>query len=184
MTWHGEAYNYEPGASDYVQELYGDERSSAQWRPTRPIFVQGGLTSAILNTPKGQATLNLPVAAATLSQFRALEQVLNSTNGRLDSLQADVSRLRAELALRRRDQQAQGGTASLFPLLMYRELREDLEGHRHSDDGDAELPDGDSTFSSLLPLLLLQPGLSGGSSGAQDGAMGLSPLLLLLFLGR
>jgi hypothetical protein len=74
-------------------------------------------------------------------------------------------------------------------LLFQKKLRDDLEGHTHSaNNALPTLPPGSSGgFSSLLPLLLLSPGIFGGSSGTGSPSTGqdntMSPLLLaLLFM--
>jgi hypothetical protein len=52
---------------------------------------------------------------ATLQQYRTLEQAVSTTNARLNAATADLARIRAQLALQRRDS-GQGMMGMLFPL--------------------------------------------------------------------
>ncbi len=143
--------------------------------------------SATLQTPKGPARLNLPAALPTLTQFRALESVINAQSQRMNAVQAELMRVRRELAMRRREQQGMGSSSLLFPMLFQKKLRDDLEGHTHSANNVPPiLPAGSGGgFSSLLPLLLLSPGMFGGSSSSGSSSTGqdtMSPLLMMMFL--
>lgn len=150
-------------------------------RPAQRIFAPGGLSSATLNTPRGPAKLNLPSAVPTLQQYRTLEQALNTTNARLNAATADLARLRQELAARQ-----DGGMMTWFPLLMQKQLRDDLEGHTHAGStAAAVLPAGGSGFSSFLPFLFLQPGLfgqAGGSTPASGAQGGMSQMIMMMFM--
>ena len=155
-------------------------------RPPR-IFVPGGLSSATLNTPKGPAKLNLPSAVPTLQQYRALEQTVNATNARLAAATADLARMRQQLALQRRDASAQGGgmMSLMFPMLMQRQLRDELEGHTHNSTGAAVLPNRDGGFSSFLPFMLMQPGLFGqqtSGNAASGGQESMSQMLMMFMM--
>jgi hypothetical protein len=187
MTAFAEAYEVEE--SEFFEDFETTDEARRGFRPARRVFVPGGgLTSATLHTPKGPARLNLPAALATLAQFRALESVINAQSQRMNAVQAELVRVRRELAVRRRDQQGQGSMSLLFPLLLQKKLRDDLEGHTHTAiNTPPTLPAGSSGgFSSFLPLLLLSPGLFGGSSASGSSSTGqdnmMSPLLMLLFL--
>jgi hypothetical protein len=186
MTAYAEAYDAEE--SEFSEGFEMTDEAQLGFRPARRISVPGaGLMSATLNTPKGPARLTLPAALTTVTQFRQLEAALNSQTQRVNSIQAELVRVRRELAARRRDQTGQGSWSLLFPLLLQKELRDDLEGHTHSaNNTPPTFPAGSGGgFSSLLPLLLLSPGgltgapATGSSSTGQDG---ISPLLLLLLL--
>jgi hypothetical protein len=152
------------------------------------IFVPGGVSSATLNTPKGPAKLNLPSAVPTLQQYRTLEQAVTATNARLSQATADLARIRQELALRRRDQAAGGGMMSLmFPLLMQRQLQDDLEDHTHvGSSAAAVIKDSGSSFTTFLPfLLLMQPNMFGGSSSsspATGGQDGMSQMMMMFVM--
>lgn len=178
---------YEVEESEFFEDFETTDEARRGFRPARRVFVPGGgLTSAILHTPKGPARLNLPAALPTLVQFRALETVINAQSQRMNALQAELVRVRRELATRRREQQGQGSSSLILPLLLQKKVRDDLEGHTHSSaTGPAVLPAGTSGgFSSFLPLLLMSPGLFGGSSasgssgGGQENMM--SPLLMMM----
>lgn len=179
MNASAEGYDQVDPIESYSDLDFTDEALGL--RP-RGVFVPGGLSSATLHTPKGPARLNLPAPVPTLAQFRALEQRVNATN-------AELVRLRRELAIRRREPQGMGFAGVLFAMMGQRKLREDLQGHTHTVAGPAVLPttsSSSSKFSSLLPFLLLQPGIFGGSpgSGSQPigGAEAMSPLLLMFLL--
>jgi hypothetical protein len=149
------------------------------------IFVPGGLSSATLNTPKGPAKLNLPSAVPTLQQYRTLEQAVSATNSRLAAATADLARLRQELAAQRQWGGGGGGMGLLFPLLLQKQLQDDLEGHTHvGSTAAAVLPTGGSGFSSLLlPLMLLQPGMFGQSApGAPPGGQDQMSSMMMMFL--
>jgi hypothetical protein len=156
------------------------------------IFVPGGVSTATLNTPKGPAKLNLPSAVPTLQQYRTLEQAVTATNARLSAATADLARIRQELAAQRRDRGGQGGMMSLmFPLLMQKQLRDDLEGHTHaSGTGAAVIPGGGSSFSTFLPFLMMQPNMFGQSgsgtqaSGGQDGMSQMMMMFVVMELSR
>lgn len=189
MTAAAEAYEYEYDleTSEAFEDFeFADEAARRRYRPGRPVFIPGALSSATLHTPKGPATLNLPAPVATLAQFRALEQAVNSSTQRLNAVQAGLARVGREVANRRRDQQSQTTSMMMFSMLSQRRARDDLAGHTHEgSDAHAVLPAGGSGFSSFLPFLLfMQPGGFGTSAGGQDGGMGgFSPLLLaMLFL--
>lgn len=150
----------------------------------RKISVGGtGLSSATLHTPKGPAKLNLPSAVPTLAQFRALETALNASNTRVSTVQAELVKLRRELAVRRAD--PMGGMMSLLIPLM---LKKRFENHVH-DVGTqtSEKPtveDSGSDFSSFLPILFLQPGLFGQAAGtpAAGSQDSMSQFLLMMVL--
>jgi hypothetical protein len=186
MSAYAEAYEVDEGESFDDFEMIDEAKLG--FRPARKVSVPGtGLTSATLNTPKGPARLSLPAALTTVTQFRQLEAALNAQTQRVNAMQAELVRVRRELAARRRDQTGQGPLGLLFPLLLQKKLRDDLEGHTHAPDNTLPtLPSGSGGgFSTLLPLLLLSPGVFGGtpatgSSNASQDAM--SPLLLLLLL--
>lgn len=186
MTASAEAYEVDD--SELFEEFETADEARRGFRPAKKVFVPGGgLVSATLQTPKGPARLNLPAALPTLAQFRALETVINAQSQRMNAVQAELVRVRRELALRRRDQQGMGSSSLLFPMLFQKKLRDDLEGHTHTGNtAAAVLPAGSGGgFSSLLPLLLLSPGIFGGSSSSGSSSAGqdaMSPLLMLLLL--
>jgi len=165
-------------------ESFDFESADEAARPFRPggrVFAPGGLSSATLHTPKGPAKLNLPSPVPTLAQFRTLEQALNANTQRVNAVQSELTRVRRELALRRQDPQSQN-TMSMFLLM---KLRQDFKGHKHKADGTVDVSSDGSSFSSFLPLLMLQPGMFGqsgagsSSSGTQDA---MSPLMLMALM--
>jgi hypothetical protein len=184
MSAYAEAYEVDEG--EFFEDFEMTDEAKLGFRPARRVSVPGtGLTSATLNTPKGPARLNLPAALTTVTQFRQLEAALNAQTQRVNSMQAELVRVRRELAARRRDQTGQGPMGLLFPLLLQKKLRDDLEGHTHSADNTTPtFPAGSGGgFSSLLPLLLLSPGILGGApatGSASTSQDAMSPLLLLL----
>jgi hypothetical protein len=164
-------------------------------RPPPRIHVPGGVLSGTLTTPKGQANLSFPKAVPDLQQYRTLEQAVNSTNARLSAAVADLARMRQELAAQR--QGGQGGMMSMmFPLMMQRQLQQDLEEHTHGGvtagaamTGVATMPTssgGSSNFSTLLPvIMMMQPGMFGGSgagSGASGGQDGMSQMMMMFVM--
>ena len=179
--------------ADFYQEVdsfesfdgleFADER--LPFMPGRKVFVPGGLASATLNTPKGPAKLSLPTPVPTLQQFRSLESALNAVTQRLNATNTQLLQVRRELALKKADP-GSGAMGMLFPLLMQKKLRDDIEGHTHSAVGaTATLPSGGGKLDSLLPLLLFQPGIFGGQSAAPGAPAGstqdsMSPLLLMM----
>ncbi len=175
--------------SNYEDFEFASEAAVRDHRRGQPprIFVPGGVSSATLTTPKGPAKLNFPAAVPTLQQYRTLEQAVSSTNARLSAAAADLARMRQELAAQR--QGGQGGMMSMmFPLMMQRQLREDLEGHTHASGGAgaAVMPtSGSSSFSTLLPFIMMQPGMFGGSgagSGASGGQDGMSQMMMMFVM--
>ena len=180
MSIPAEAYEFEE--ADFSEDF--ETFDEARRRPARRVSVPGaGLMSAILQTPKGPARLNLPAALPTIVQIRALEQALNAQGQRINTVTAELARVRRELALRRQ-QQGMGSSSFIFPLLMMKKVREELEGHTHPvATGPAVLPTSSGGgMSGILPLLLLSPGIFGGSSAtgaASGGGMdGMQPLLM------
>lgn len=173
-------------AIESFDDLEFADEAKLGFRPGRRVFAAGGLASATLHTPKGPAKLSLPAPVPTLTQFRTLEQAVNATTQRLNTVNAELVRVRRELATRRRDPQGQGTWGMLFPLMMQKQLRDDLEGHTHvGSTAAAVVPTGGGAFSSLLPLLLLQPGIFGQQGSGTGGQETISPLLLiLLFMDR
>jgi hypothetical protein len=187
MTTFEEAYEYDVESSEFMEDFeVSDEAVRRPLRPVRPSL-QGGLSSATLHTPRGPATLTMPTRVVTLEQLKTLEQAVNANTQRLNTVQAELMRVRRELVIRRRGQQGMGSSMMLLPVLLLQQLRGDLEGHTHTAfNAPPVLPGGRGGFGSFLPLLLLlQPGIFGGSSGGQDSSgLGMSPLLLaFLFLG-
>jgi hypothetical protein len=173
--------------SNYEDFEFASEAAVRDHRRGQPprIFVPGGVSSATLTTPKGPAKLSFPAAVPTLQQYRTLEQAVSSTNARLSAATADLARMRQELAAQR--QGGQGGMMSMmFPLLMQRQLREDLEGHVHGASGTAVMPTSSSSnFSTLLPLMMMQPGMFGGSgagSGTSGGQDGMSQMMMIFVM--
>ena len=175
--------------SNYEDFEFASEAAVRDHRRGQPprIFVPGGVSSATLTTPKGPAKLNFPAAVPTLQQYRTLEQAVSSTNARLSAAAADLARMRQELVAQR--QGGQGGMMSMmFPLMMQRQLREDLEGHTHTGGGTgaAVMPTSSgSSFSTLLPLMMMQPGMFGGSgvgSGASGGQDGMSQMMMMFVM--
>jgi hypothetical protein len=151
----------------------------------RRISVGGtGLSSATLHTPKGPARLNLPSPVPTLAQFRALEQALNASTARVNAVQAELVKVRRELVLRRRDPQGQGMMSLLIPLMLKRKFDNHVHDVGNQTSDTPKVEDGGSDISSLLPVLLLQPGIFGQSTttpagGGQDST---SQLLLMMVL--
>jgi hypothetical protein len=174
--------------SNYEDFEFASEAAVRDHRRGQPprIFVPGGVSSATLTTPKGPAKLSFPTTVATLEQHRRLEQAVSSTNARLIAATADLARMRQELAAQR--QGGQGGMMSMmFPLMMQRQLREDLEGHTHATGtGAAVMPtSSSSSFSTLLPFIMMQPGMFGGSgagSGASGGQDGMSQMIMMFVM--
>lgn len=191
MSGYSDSYEFDE--SDFYEDFdAGDEAVKFGFRPAKKISVPGaGLLSATLQTPKGPARLSLPSAVPTHTQFRQLEAALNAQSQRMNAVQAELVKVRRELTIRRRDQSGLGSTSMLFPLLMQKKLRDDLEGHTHATAGSTPtLPTSTSGgLSSMLPLLLLSPGLFGGATpGSPTGAAGmqdgLSPLLLMMMFSE
>jgi hypothetical protein len=185
MTTVDEAYEYDVESSEFMEDFeVSDEAVRRRYRPGRPISIPGALSSATLHTPRGPATLNLPAPVATLAQFRALEQAVNASTQRLNTVQAELMRVRRELAVRRRDQQGMGSSMLLFSLLSQRQLRDDLEGHTHTAvNSPPVLPAGGGGFASFLPFLLLsQPGIFGGSGAARSRRAEIAEQILPLAL--
>lgn len=186
MTAPMEGYD-EVDAIEGFDDFESAGEATFPFRPGGRVFVPGGLSTATLHTPKGSAKLNLPSPVPTLTQFRTLEQALNANTQRVNAIQTDLGRVRRELALRRRDPQGQSTMSLLFTLIGQKKLREDIEGHTHvGNNAAAVLPAGSGGgSSSILPLLLLQPGMFGQSnagspsSGTQDA---MSPLLMMVML--
>lgn len=157
--------------------------------PGKKVFAPGGLSSATLHTPKGPARLNLPAPVPTLTQYRSLEQTVNSLTQRLNATNAQLLQVRRELASRPREPMG-GGMGMIFSLLTQRKLRDELESHTHT--GNNTPPTiaagSGSRLDSILPLLLLQPNLLGGGGTTSNAAAtgqqeAFSPLLLaMLFL--
>jgi len=173
MPFESYDYEFEPAESVEAPE-FADEASRRPYYPPRPI--PGALSSATLHTPRGPATLTLPTAVPTLTQFRALEQTVNTTRQRVDTLQAGIARISRELAVRRRDQDGQATTFPLLSFLIMRRLLDDGGGTQQS-----------SSLKSILPFLLLcQPNLlSQSSTSSRDSGMGgFSPILLLLLFDK
>lgn len=186
-----ESYEYDIESSEFLDEAaFSDE---ATRRPGRPIYAPGGFASATLQTPRGPAKLNLPAPVATLTQLRTLEAAVNANTRRLNTVQADLVRVRRELALRRRDQQGQSPSMLLFMLLSQSQFKKEFDNHTHTvtvagaaATATTSIPvpsASKSSFSSILPLLFLMPGIFGGnqssaSTGSQDGFMGMSPILM------
>jgi hypothetical protein len=148
----------------------------------KKVFAPGGLASATLHTPKGPAKLNLPSPVATLKQYRTLENALNANTQRVNLVQNELARVRRELAIRRSDPQSQ----NMMSMFLLMKLSKDFKGHTHESLDDPPTIDADSSgFSSLLPLLMLQPNLFGQSgastpvSGTQDA---MSPLMLMVMM--
>lgn len=190
MSAYSDAYEFDE--SEFFEEFDTGDEARLGFKPAKKISVPGaGLVSATLNTPKGPARLNLPAAVPTQTQFRHLEAALNAQTQRLNAVQAELVKVRRELVLRRREQQGMGSssmTSMLMPLLLQRNLKEDLKGHTHEgSDAAAVLPTGSSSgLSSILPLLLFMPGIfggstPGGSSTSSTSSMDtMSPLLMAM----
>ncbi len=183
MTAYDEAYEAEES------ESFEDFEMADEVRRGRKVSIRGtGVTKATLNTPKGSALLSLPAAVATVTQFKQLQAVHNAQTQRMNAFHAELVRLRRELAARGTDQ---SGMGLLFPLILQKKLRDDLEGHTHPvASGPPTFPAGSGGgLSSLLPILLFMPGIFGGgtSTAAAPGMKPqqdtISPLLLLLLLG-
>jgi hypothetical protein len=168
MNGYSESYDFEESS---FEDFDSDELKWPSFlRPGKKVSVPGaGLATATLVTPKGPAKLNLPTAVPTQTQFRQLESALNAQTARLNAVQAELVKVRRELVIRHREQQGMGSssmTSMLMPLLMQKKLKEDLEKHTHvGAPAAAVIPasSGDA-LTSLLPLLLLAPGMLGGST--------------------
>jgi hypothetical protein len=186
MTAPMEGYD-EVDAIESFDDFESAGEATFPFRPGGRVFVAGGLSTATLHTPKGPAKLNLPSPVPTLTQFRTLEQALNANTQRVNAVQTELGRVRRELALRRRDPQGQSTMSLLFTLLGQRKLRADLEGHTHKENNTPPIlpaASGDK-FSSILPLLLLQPGMfgqSGAGSSSSSTQDAMSPLLMMVLL--
>jgi hypothetical protein len=179
----------EVDAIESFDDLELADEAAFSFRPGRRVHVAGGLSTATLHTPKGPAKLNLPSPVPTLTQFRTLEAALNSNTQRVNAVHAELTRVRRELALRRKDPQG-GMSTLLFSLMGQRKLREDLDGHTHSANNTkptfpTSTGGGSSSF---LPFLLLQPGIFGQSgtgnspSGGQDGMSSMLMMFVLMDL--
>lgn len=166
MSAYAESYDAEESSFEDFDAT--DELSLPPFlRPGKKVSVPGaGLLSATLNTPKGPAKLSLPTPVPTQTQFRQLESALNAQTQRLNAVQSEMAKMRRELVLRRQGQGSSGMMSMLMPLLMQKKLKDDFLGHTHTALNAAPaLPASSSdALSSLLPLLMLSPGLLGGSS--------------------
>jgi hypothetical protein len=162
-------------------EFDGAAEAVFPFRPGRKVFAPGGLASATLHTPKGPAKLNLPSPVPTLTQFRTLEQALNANTQRVNLVQNELTRVRRELALRRGDPQGQN-SLSMFLLM---KLSKDFKTHTHTANNTAPTVPTDS-FSSMLPLLMLQPGIFGQTSAASPGGSStqdaMSPIMMMVLM--
>jgi hypothetical protein len=162
-------------------EFDGAAEAAFPFRPGRKVFAPGGVSSATLHTPKGPAKLNLPSPVPTLTQFRTLEQALNANTQRVNLVQNELTRVRRELALRRSDPQGQS-TLSMFLLM---KLSKDFKTHTHTANNTPPTVAASDSFSSFLPLLMLQPGLFGQTSaaspvsGTQDA---MSPIMMMVLM--
>lgn len=183
MSAYSESYE---GEESVFEDFSSDELSLAGFlRPGKKISVPGsGLVSATLNTPKGPAKLNLPAAVATQTQFRQLESAVNAQTQRINAVQTELTKMRRELVLRRREQAGLGSTNMLMPLLLQKKLRDDLDGHTHNTAGTAVMPaTSGSSLSTMLPLLFMMPGMFGGSNTAASSSESpdaMSPLMMMI----
>jgi hypothetical protein len=158
MTAPMEAYNEIDSIEGFGN--FETTNEAMPWGPLKKVSVPGGLISATLNTPKGPAKLNLPSAVPTLAQFRSLEQAVNANNQRTSAELARLSRLAAAP----RPQQGIG----MMPLLLFGLMAKNrFDTHVHEENNEPpKAGEGGDSFSSLLPLLLLQPNLLGGLGGS------------------
>jgi hypothetical protein len=170
-------------AIESFDDLELAEESILPFKFGRRISVAGaGLSTATLHTPKGPAKLNLPSAVPTLAQFRALETALNASNARVTTVQAELVKVRRELALRRAD--PMGGMMSLMiPLMIKKKF--DVHTHSGNDEPPTIPPSAGGDFSTFLPFLFLQPGLFGGAAAGNPSTAGqdsTSQLIMMLVL--
>jgi hypothetical protein len=181
MTPGFESYD-EVDMVESFDEFDSGSEAAVTFRPGRKIFAPGGLVSATLNTPKGPAKLSLPSPVPTLTQFRTLEQALNSNTQRVNLAYIELARVRRELALRRSDPQNQ----NMLSMFLMMKLSKDFKQHKHKADGTVELAADSGGLSSLLPLLMLQPNMFGGQSGAASPAPGsadaMSPIMMFVMM--
>jgi hypothetical protein len=186
MSAYAESYDAEESSFEDFDAT--DELSLPSFlRPGKKVSVPGaGLLSATLNTPKGPAKLSLPTPVPTQTQFRQLESALNAQTQRLNAVQSEVAKMRRELVLRRQAQGSSGMMSMLLPLLMQKKLKDDFLGHTHAALNAPPVLSASSgdALSSLLPLLLLSPGLLGGSSSTNGSSrepdISSNPLVMMM----
>jgi hypothetical protein len=167
-------------------ESTGEARFRPSIRPGRRVVAPGVVTSAKLDTPRGQATLTMPAPVVTLAAHQALVQAVNANTQRMNEV---LARVRRELALRPRDQ-----GQNMLPLILTLKLQQDLKGHTHT--GNNTPPTFPTAsgggLSSGFPLILLfMPGLfgqftGGSSSGTQSSGTPSDPMqqvMMMLLLG-
>jgi hypothetical protein len=161
---------------EMTEEVVRDHRTGS-------VRVPGGLITATLTTPKGPAKLNLPAPVSTLAQFRALEQVVNTNNQRVNAQLAQLSRQVAA-----RSQQGLAGIGMMPLLLVGMMAKNRFDHHVHVKDGPEPISANGDSFSAFLPLLLLQPNLLGSLTGSASSAPGsqegISPLIMMLVLSK
>ena len=180
MSGYADSYDVEESSFEDFDST--DELTLPSFlRPGKKVSVPGtGLLSATLNTPKGPAKLSLPTPVPTHTQFRQLESALNAQTQRLNAVQAELARLR------RRQPQGSGMMGMLMPLLMHKKLKEDFLEHTHSANNTKPTPPAASSdpLTSLLPLLMLAPGMLGGSSSnpssSKESDLFSNPLVLMM----
>ena len=187
MTAPADLFGEVDSIESYDGMEFADEAARQPFAPGRRVFVPGGIASATLRTPKGDAKLNLPAPVPTLAQFRALEQALNGVTQRLNATNTQLLQVRRELAASKANQLGSGPAGLLFPLIMQKQLREELEAHTHTANNTAPTIPASSGggFDALLPILLLSPNVFGGGTGATPGAAqsdSMSQLLPLLLI--
>ena len=181
MNGYSESYDFEESS---FEDFDSDELTLPSFlKPGKKVSVPGaGLISATLNTPKGPAKLSLPTSVPTHTQFRQLESALNAQTQRLNAVQAEMAKMRRELIIRRREQSGMGSSSMmsmLMPIMLNKKLKDQFDTHTHPGNDKPPSPQAASndTLSSLLPIMLIMPGMLGGSTAKTAGAGGEQDIL-------
>jgi hypothetical protein len=201
---YGEAATYSPvfggppPPSQYAPGAFGGPFAGPFRPPLQASVVPGrGVNQAILDTPRGRATLRLPEDVPTLEQFRNLEAAVNRNASRVNSVQSDVRSLSTKVGAvvsdvakdvgkLRKEQKSQGMMTMMISLMSQQTLQRQLEGHTHDGvtvpDGSTAQPiqigGGTNTAMLFLPLMLLG---TGGDTG-EDSIAGLPMMLMMMLL--
>jgi len=126
--------------------------------PTQPPPPTGGVQTATIATPRGNATLQLPEKVVTEDEFRTatqnLNEAINRNSARLNSTQKDIEALsqrvgvvvadtqrdlaktrdeaRAAVSRLRREQAQKDTNNLLMSIMMQQQLRRQIEDHTHT----------------------------------------------------
>lgn len=176
---------YENLATDYGDAVDDDSYDESIFdearrrRPRgRPVNVRpgSGVTSGVVNTPRGSATVELPKEVVSQEEFKkAVEQLqgaINKNAASLNALSDESARTRASIAKLRKEMADNTMMTSMMGMMQMNALKSKFNDHTHGA-ANQKVEESQKMESNammmMMPMMMMGMGGEGGSNN--DGMM-------------